>query len=479
LKTLEEPPPHAKFIFATTEIREVPITVLSRCQRFDLRRVESDRLVQHLAAILARESVEAEPEALALIARAAEGSVRDSLSLLDQAISHAAGPIRAEDVRQMLGLVDHSRIIDLFDALMGGDIARALGELRDQYDSGADPMVVLNELAAFTHFVTRVKIVPAVVEDRTLAEVERKRGREFAAGLSMPVLSRTWQMLLKGIGEVQYAARPIAAAEMVLVRIAYAAHLPSPEEVIRSLGNASGDAPRPAAVPGRSGGPAPVAPTATSSSGPARHQPGGGGISREGAPTASRYAVAMPAHDPASRSPGMPAPAPAAAAARAPVFAQFTDLIAFVGAQRDMVVKMALERDVRLVRFQDGRLEIALEPTASRTLIGDLGQRLEALTGRRWMVIVSAEAGAATVRSQLDARREEFRRGVQADPLVQSVLAKFPGAEIVAVRQPEAAPPPPVATEDDEPPPEMPNDYGDSEPAFGADGPPPDYWDDM
>jgi DNA polymerase III subunit gamma/tau len=480
LKTLEEPPPHAKFVFATTEIREVPITVLSRCQRFDLRRVESDRLIQHLAGILAKENLEAEPEALALIARAAEGSVRDSLSLLDQAISHAAGSIRAEDVRQMLGLIDHSRIIELFDALMCGDIARALGELRGQYDSGADPTVALNELAAFTHFVTRVKIVPSVAEDRTLAEVERKRGREFAAGLSMPVLSRTWQMLLKGISEVKDAARPIAAAEMVLVRIAYAAHLPSPEEVIRSLSDRSlGDASQRTAAPGRSDAAAPVASALAQSS----SYPSSPGASREGAHASARYAVASsaaPSRDPVVRGVATPvtAPSPAAATARAPTFARFTELIAFVGAQRELQLKAALERDVRLVRLEDGRLEIALEPSASKALIGDLGQRLSALTGRRWMVVVSAQTGEATVRSQLDARREEFRRGVQTDPLVQSVLAKFPGAEIVAVRQPEALPPP-VAVDDDEPPLEMPTGYGDGDPGFGADGPPPDYWDDL
>jgi DNA polymerase III subunit gamma/tau len=471
LKTLEEPPLHAKFIFATTEIREVPITVLSRCQRFDLRRVESDRLVRHLEGILARENVPAEPEALALIARAAEGSVRDSLSLLDQAISHAAGAIRVEDVRQMLGLVDNSRVIDLFDAVMTGDIARALGELRDQYDSGADPMVVLTELAAFTHFVTRVKIVPSVVEDRTLAEVERKRGREFAAGLSMPVLSRTWQMLLKGIAEAKDAARPIAAAEMVLVRIAYAAHLPSPEDAIRSLGDA---AQRPTA-PGRGDTVAPSGALVRS------HIIPNAGDGREGAQTSARYAVspspAPPARDPVARSAARPAAAqtPAAATAVAPTFARFIDLIAFVGAQRDLTLKAALERDVRLVRFEDGKLEIALEPSASRALIGDLGRRLTTLTGRRWMVAVSAEAGEATVRSQLDARREEFARGVQADPLVRSVLAKFPGAEIVAVRQPEReAMPPPVTADEDELPPEMPIDYGEGESAFGAHGAPDD-----
>jgi len=472
LKTLEEPPPHAKFIFATTEIREVPITVLSRCQRFDLRRVESDRLVTHLEGILAKEHVAAEPEALALIARAAEGSVRDSLSLLDQAISHAAGSVRADDVRLMLGLADQSRIIELFDTLMRGDIAHALGELRDQYDSGADPLIVLTELAAFTHFVTRVKIVPAVAEDRALAEIERKRGRDFAAGLSMRVLSRTWQMLLKGIAEVKEAARPIAAAEMVLVRIAYAADLPSPEDVIRSLG----DAPQRPAAPGRRDGAAAGAP-------PPRPLPnppppageGRVGAGGEGARASARQALAPsvtpPTRDPDSRSAETPA------AAQLPTFARFSDLIAFVSEQRDLQLKAMLERDVRLVRFEDGRLEIALEPSASKALIGDLGRRLAALTGRRWMVAVSAAAGEPTVRSQLDARREEFKRGVQADPVVQRVLARFPGAEIVAVRRPEPEPAPPVAAvDDDEPPPEMPIDDGGS--AFGAYGRPDDVDDD-
>ena len=444
LKTLEEPPPHAKFIFATTEIREVPITVLSRCQRFDLRRVESGRLVTHLEGILAKENVAAEPEALALIARAAEGSVRDALSLLDQAISHAAGSVRAEDVRRMLGLADNSRIIELFDALMCGDIVRALGELRDQYDSGADPLIVLTELAAFTHFVTCVKIVPAVSEDRSLAEVERKRGRDFAAGLSMRVLSRTWQMLLKGIAEVKEAARPIAAAEMVLVRIAYAAELPTPEDVIRSLG----DTPQRPAAPGRSNS-AP-APGPTSYGEPAR-------VSGRQALAPS---VMAPARDPVSQG------IETAAVTQSPVFTRFTDLIAFVGEQRDLQLKTALERDVRLVRFEDGKLEIALEPGAAKTLIGDLGRRLTALTGRRWMVVVSAEPGAPTVRSELDARHEEFKRSVQTHPLVQSVLGRFPGAEIVAVRQPEPKTALPVAVVDDDEPVEIPVE--DDESSFGA-----------
>ncbi len=254
LKTLEEPPPHAKFIFATTEIGKVPVTVLSRCQRFDLRRVDAALLVKHLEGIAAKEKIEAEPEALALIARAAEGSVRDALSLFDQAIAHAGAgtetgagqtsknSVRAEDVRQMLGLADRVRVVDLFEALMQGDAAAALKELRAQYDIGADPAVVLSDLAEFTHFVTRVKVVPSVADDVSLSEAERVRGRAFATQLSMRVLSRAWQMLLKGISEVKEAGRPLAAAEMVLVRIAYAADLPTPDEVVRSLGEGGGDA---------------------------------------------------------------------------------------------------------------------------------------------------------------------------------------------------------------------------------------------
>src|SRR5689334_6537164 len=262
LKTLEEPPPHAKFIFATTEIRKVPITVLSRCQRFDLRRVDAALLVKHLEGIAAKEEVEVDLAALALIARAAEGSVRDSLSLLDQAIAHAAGPVRAENVRQMMGLADRVRVVDLFEALLRGDVASALKEMRDQYDSGADPLIILTELAEFTHFVTRVKVVPAVAQDVSISEAERTRGHAFATQLSMRVLSRTWQMLLKALADVKDAPRPLAAAEMALVRIAYAADLPTPDEVMRSIGEERSSAARPsngggAAAPATGGAYAP------------------------------------------------------------------------------------------------------------------------------------------------------------------------------------------------------------------------------
>jgi DNA polymerase-3 subunit gamma/tau len=422
LKTLEEPPPHAKFIFATTEIRKVPITILSRCQRFDLRRVDAATLVAHLKAIAGKEAIEVDPEALALIARAAEGSVRDALSLLDQAIAHAAGPVQAEHVRQMLGLADRARVIDLFEALMRGDIAGALTELRAQYDIGADPAVVLTDLAEFTHFVTRVKVVPAVADDPSLIEIERGRGRACAEKLSMRVLSRTWQMLLKGIAEVAAAGRPLAAAEMVLVRIAYAADLPTPEDVIRSLdGNGQGSRPYP---------PAPASSPVTAASAP-RLESARFEASRVDTARGGPRAALAPSGDPSMRLPVPEASAPAL------VVGRFEDLIALAAQKRDLGVKLALERDVRLVRCEDGRLEIGLQPSAAKTLVNDLARKFSQWTNRRWMVVVSAEQGQATVKSQNEERQAELKTGVRADPLVRAVLARFPGAEIVDVRKGE------------------------------------------
>ncbi|KAB2946363.1 MAG: DNA polymerase III subunit gamma/tau, partial [Rhizobiaceae bacterium] len=243
LKTLEEPPPHVKFIFATTEIRKVPITILSRCQRFDLRRIDSGLLVAHLKDIAAKEEIAAEDEALGMIARAAEGSARDALSIFDQAIAHGAGAVTAEAVRAMLGLGDRTRVIDLFEQLMKGEVAAALAEFRAQYDGGADPATVLTDLAEFNHLVTRLKFVPAAVSDASLTESERERGQAFSQALSVRVLSRAWQMLLKGIPEVQGSHRPVSAAEMVLIRIAHAATLPTLDEAIRQVDSLASTAP--------------------------------------------------------------------------------------------------------------------------------------------------------------------------------------------------------------------------------------------
>ncbi|MDA9528174.1 DNA polymerase III subunit gamma/tau [Bradyrhizobium sp. CCBAU 25338] len=440
LKTLEEPPEHAKFVFATTEIRKVPVTVLSRCQRFDLRRVEADVLMKHLANIAAKENVEIEPEALGIIARAAEGSVRDSLSLLDQAIAHAAGQVKADAVRQMLGLADRTRVIDLFDSLVRGDIAAAFREFREQYDVGADPIVVLSDLAEFVNFVTRVKIVPATADNVAYGETERVRARDFAAKISMRVLSRMWQMLLKGITEVQGATRPAAAAEMVLVRIAYVADLPTPDEAIRMLEQNGGGSPV------LSGGSA------------ARSAPS--------APIASAAPVRMPTSSPSSFGGGAarpqmaaPAPDPQAAAPQLRV-TSFNQLVALAGQKRDIMTKSALEGDMRLVRFEEGRLEVALEPNASKTMISELAKKFELWTGRRWTVIVSNEQGQPTLRSVNQAAKQQHARTAEADPRVQEVLSRFPGAKVVEVRRlaPEA------------PETNINADYGSDDPPDGSDG---------
>ena len=420
LKTLEEPPEHAKFVFATTEIRKVPVTVLSRCQRFDLRRVEADVLMTHLGNIAAKEGVEVEPEALGIIARAAEGSVRDSLSLFDQAIAHAAGLVRADAVRQMLGLADRTRVIDLFQHLARGDIASAFGEFRAQYDVGADPVVVLSDLAEFVNFVTRVKIVPATADNVAFGETERVRAREFAAKLSMRVLSRMWQMLLKGIAEVQTATRPAAAAEMVLVRIAYVADLPTPDEAIRMLDQNGGGS---QAASGN-GAPARAAPAPTMSS---------------MASSPMRAPISPRSGAEASARPQMAAPQPESAPALR--ITSFTQLVAIAGEKRDILTKTALESDMRLVRIEDGRLEVALERNAARGLVNDLSRKLELWTGRRWTVIVSNEAGQPTLRSQNEQARNEHARAAEADPRVQEVLARFPGAKVVEVRRLAAEPP--------------------------------------
>jgi DNA polymerase-3 subunit gamma/tau len=432
LKTLEEPPEHAKFVFATTEIRKVPVTVLSRCQRFDLRRVDTDVLMAHLANIAKKENVDAEPEALGIIARAAEGSVRDSLSLFDQAIAHAAGVVRADAVRQMLGLADRTRVIDLFDSLARGDIASAFSEFREQYDTGADPIVVLSDLAEFVNFVTRVKIVPATADNVAFGETERLRARDFAAKLSMRVLSRMWQMLLKGITEVQAATRPAAAAEMVLVRIAYVADMPTPDEAIRMLEQNGGAGPVIGSAAPRN------APAAPSSSAP---------------PPSPRTSSAPRASAEASPRPQMTEPIADAQSAPTLKLNSFAELVALATERRDLMTKAALEADIRLVRIEDGRLEVALERSAARSLINDLSRKLEQWTGRRWTVIVSNEAGQPTLRSQAQLKQSERERSAESDPRVKEVLARFPGAKVVEVRK--LAPEPPESDASDEDPAEL------------------------
>jgi DNA polymerase-3 subunit gamma/tau len=440
LKTLEEPPPHAKFIFATTEIRKVPVTVLSRCQRFDLRRVDAGLLVGHLGTICRAEGVDAEEEALAAVARAAEGSVRDSLSILDQAIAHAAGKIMLEDVRSMLGLADRARVIDLFESVMKGDIAAALGELRAQYDAGADPVVVLTDLAEFTHLVTRLKLVPEAAKDNSLSQAERSRGADFAARLSVRVLARAWQMLLRGMSEVKQADRPVMAAEMVLVRLAHAADLPTPDEAMRMLRDGAG-------LGGNGNG----------NGGSVPRPPSGGGNTALAARPVLASANPMPA----------PAAAPRAALA-GPQIATLEDLVALASQHRDITLKLALERDVRPVRFEPGRIEFALAENGSRTLANDLSRRLKEWTSQTWIVAVVNAEGGATLREQAEAAKGQRESDAAAHPAVKAVLERFPGARIVDVRDPRAAAAdaPAANAPDDDYLPDAEPLFDDSEPDF-------------
>jgi DNA polymerase-3 subunit gamma/tau len=412
LKTLEEPPDHVKFLFATTEIEKVPITVRSRCQRFDLRRIDSQVLAAHLASICEKEHVAIEEEALALIARAAEGSVRDALSLLDQAIAASADKtMKTEDLRIMLGLADRTRIIDLFEDVMRGSIADALHALKDLHNSGADPGQILIELADFVHFVTRLKLVPDAARELSVTQEEQRRGSEFAKALGMAVLTRAWQLLLKGVQEVKESPRPLASADMVLVRLAYAAELPTPDEALRklaSLGSSDNGS-----VPSSSGSPRGRTNTL---------------MANGGTGTSSMRLATQPSND-LGLSPAM-------APLQTPLIrlAQFEDVVALAARQRDIQLKLALERDVRLIRFEEGSIEFSLAPGASAQLAQTLMRRLQEWTGMRWMVAISKAEGAPSLKEQADAKARHSQTEVEMDPVVRSVLAAFPGAQIVSVR---------------------------------------------
>ncbi|MET0943312.1 MAG: DNA polymerase III subunit gamma/tau [Mesorhizobium sp.] len=432
LKTLEEPPPHVKFIFATTEIRKVPITVLSRCQRFDLRRIDAAMIKADLRRIAGLEGIDAENEALTMVARAAEGSMRDAQSIFDQAIAHGAGTVTAEAVRSMLGLADRTRIIDLFEYLMKGEVTAALDEFRAQYDTGADPATVLTDLAEFNHLVTRLRFVPSAAEDAALNEDERRRGLEFAQSLSVRVLSRTWQMLLKGIPEVQASNRPVSAGEMVLIRIAHAADLPTLDEALRSLDRQGGN--------GDSTQRAPAAPRAPTASAP----PTGGGNGPTNAIAQGRMPT-LPGGGQAMRiveTEPVPAPVapPAEPAVEAPTVPLRTlaDIAALADTHRDMAFKVLLKRCVRPVRIENGRIDISLTPDAPKTLISDLNANLQKWTGRRWVVSVSREEGGPTLAEQEASRRETALTDARNDPTVAAILARFPGAKIIDVRIPNA-----------------------------------------
>ncbi|KUF09317.1 DNA polymerase III subunit gamma/tau [Ponticoccus marisrubri] len=424
LKTLEEPPAHVKFIFATTEIRKVPVTVLSRCQRFDLRRIEPEVMITMLRRIATAEGAEITDEALALICRAAEGSARDATSLLDQAISHGAGETGAEQVRAMLGLADRGRVMDLFERIMRGDAAGALAELSAQYADGADPLAVLRDLAELTHWISVVKITPESADDPTISPDERARGLAFADGLGMRPLGRAWQMLLKAIEEVAGAPSAIMAAEMAIIRLTHVAELPSPEDLVRKLQ----DSPPPPAqgdahAPQGSGGAGPRAEA------PPRGQPGAQGATG----SASSGTWARGGHG-GPEGGAMPATAADQALARYPTFEHVLELIR---ANRDVKLLVEVEGGLRLGAYRPGRIEFTPAHDAEPDLAQRLGAALQRWTGNRWAVIVVNDATAPTVQERRDADRLAREAEAAEHPLVRAALQAFPGAKIATVRSAE------------------------------------------
>ncbi len=410
LKTLEEPPAHAKFIFATTEIRKVPVTVLSRCQRFDLRRIEPEDMIALMRRIATAEGGQITDDALALLARASEGSARDATSLLDQALGQGGEEASAETVRAMLGLADRGRVLDLFEMVLRGDAAGALGELAQQYAEGADPMAVLRDLAEVTHWVSVTQITPDAGDDPTVSPDERDRGRALAESISMRVLSRMWQMLLKSLEEVSQAPNAMMAAEMAIIRLTHVSELPTPDELIRKLKD------MPAPPPGGGGG-------------------GGNGVATPSAPAPAMSRSAAP---PVSAPAGTPhgtatalAVEPEVALAR---YGRFEDMVELIRYHRDVKLLVEVETTLRLARYQPGRIEFEPTEDAAPDLAARLGQRLQAWTGVRWGVSVVGSGGGETIAETRDAARLALEAEALKHPLVQSVLAEFPGAKIKEIR---------------------------------------------
>ena len=396
LKTLEEPPEHTKFVFATTEIRKVPITILSRCQRFDLRRIGTDVLENYFTELLRKEKVEAEQGAVALIARAADGSARDGLSLLDQAISREPQKITEQQVREMLGLVDRSITLDLFEAIMKGSSTEALALLDSLHKGGADALMVLQDLLDLTHYLTKVRVAPEVAKGMSLPEAERVRGGVLAQNLSVPTLTRTWQMLLKGAPEIQHAFNPQLALEMLVIRLLYVSDQPTPGDVLKQLKDGS------------------------------TVSMGGGAPSPGGAPrgttimSRSSAAVATAFSEPETQAPAQ--------------VNNFQAAVALFGQHREAILQTQIMGFVHLVKFEPGHLSIRLKEGAPQNLVGQMSNKLSQWTGQPWMISISREAGEPTLSEVQQNAQQSTLNEIKAHPVVSEVLKAFPGAKIVAVR---------------------------------------------
>ena len=407
LKTLEEPPAHAKFIFATTEIRKVPVTVLSRCQRFDLRRFDQATLAKHLTNVAGKENRVVAQGAAALLARAADGSARDGLSLLDRALASADGEVTEEQVRNLLGLADRAQGFDLFEEIMKGDASAALVRVADLYARGAEPLVVVQDLLEISHMLTRFKVAPDLANESGLPETERVRGLGMAKSLTVPVLARSWQVLLKGVGEVQNAPQPFAALEMLIVRLCYAANLPSPADLVDRLTKA-GDAP--AGRPNGGGG-------------------GGGGAR-------AMAAAALVASNPA------PVAMARAAPSAATELATFAELAQLFQDKREGRLYGVLYNSARVVTFEPGRLTLAPIPSVDKNFAPQVAAKLQEWTGRVWLVSFDGQAqGEPTLATRAAQARDAKKQAATEDPLVAAVLAAFPGAYVDSVRGAEDAAP--------------------------------------
>ena len=408
LKTLEEPPAHVKFIFATTEIRKVPVTVLSRCQRFDLRRIEPEVMIALMRKIASAESAEITDDALALITRAAEGSARDATSLLDQAISHGAGETTADQVRAMLGLADRGRVLDLFEAIMRGDASAALAELGAQYSDGADPMAIMRDLAEITHWISVVKITPDAADDPTVSPDERARGATLSEQLAMRVLTRMWQMLLKALDEVAQAPNSMMAAEMAIIRLTHVADLPSPEELVKKLQNSS---PPPVPPSGGTSGIRTGMVTNAQSNAAVTSAPTGGPTASLGSAQPVTETVSALAH-----------------------YATFDAVVDLVRSQRDVKLLVEVESCIRLVSYQPGRIEFTPTNDAPSDLSQRLGGALQRWTGARWAIILSNTGTATTIAEDRTAAEDAIKAEAQQHPLMQAAMASFPNAKIIDIR---------------------------------------------
>jgi DNA polymerase-3 subunit gamma/tau len=440
LKTLEEPPGHVKFIFATTEVRKVPVTVLSRCQRFDLRRVDVPRLAEHLKSIVANEGASADDDALLLIARAAEGSVRDALSILDQAISTSfgasGGTVTAAAVRALLGLADRGRIFDLLDLLVAGSIAEALAALDGLFQDGADAVEILADLAEAVHITARIKAVGPEAAGEGLSLEEKRRAGALGERLSMALLARLWQMLIKGLEEAGKAPNPLAAAEMVLIRIAHTSDLPPPDEIIRMLGGApetrrQGAQPKAEARAGAG---------ATAELRPAELPDDGAAYQSE---DPGDFDVSLLDDEGVGDDGERPAAAAESVVLRP--LTTFADVVALAGDRRDAKLRIALEDQVSLVRFDGaaGAIDLFLLPGANADLANELREKLNKWTGRRWIVALSKTPGERPIGEVRREREAQEIAALKRHPAVAAVLQAFPDAEVTPV--------PPVArTRDDD-----------------------------